>query len=120
MTTLGTRIRARRESLGISARALSELCDVSSAVVSFLESGKIKVPNALLAVALAKHLGVSVEWLMSGDNPGSSHDSEAMHEPSGAQGLNKPHLAVNTTDCSNTASGADDSRALCTSCGKVA
>lgn len=87
-------------------------------MVGFLEKGEIVVPNAVLALALARELGVSVEWLVNGDGHPASQpasDSEA------AQVLNE---SLNTSeiraDCSNTASGADDSRALCTSCGKVA
>lgn len=69
MNTFGSRLRSAREETGVSARALSNACGVSPSVVSFLERGLIRVPNANLALKLAQVLGVSVEWLVTGKHP---------------------------------------------------
>jgi transcriptional regulator with XRE-family HTH domain len=66
---IGRRLRQRRESLGLSQRDLSEP-GVSYAYISRIESGA-RTPSVKALRKLAPKLGVSVDWLETGEqSPG--------------------------------------------------
>jgi transcriptional regulator with XRE-family HTH domain len=62
---IGTRLRQRRQSLGLSQRDLSEP-GISYAYISRIEAGA-RTPSVKALRKLAPKLGVSVEWLETGE-----------------------------------------------------
>ena len=60
----GTRIRDRRKELGLTADALAEMIGVSRATIFRYENGAIEKVPADLLFPLAKHLSVSVSYLL--------------------------------------------------------
>src|SRR6266536_4628395 len=62
---IGTRLRQRRQSIGLSQRDLSEP-GVSYAYISRIEAGA-RPPSVKALRKLAPKLGVSVEWLETGE-----------------------------------------------------
>src|SRR5205809_6299 len=67
MTGVGDRIRARRLELGLSQREIASK-GVSYAYISRIESGT-RNPSVRALRKLAPKLGVSVEWLETGEEP---------------------------------------------------
>lgn len=63
----GERLRRARKVRGLGLRALAKAAGVSHATVSLLESGRQDAIEVKAAVALARALGVTVEWLVTGD-----------------------------------------------------
>lgn len=79
METIGDRIQARIDEMGISQAELSRRCGISQSGMNFIITGKIKKPTGLDVIADALH--VSVDWLMGrSEQPPSQiiriHDSE--------------------------------------------
>ena len=64
--TLGSRIRGRREALGLTQEKLAGLCGVSRAAVAQWESGVTR-PSLDNLVKSAEALGVWLSWLTAGD-----------------------------------------------------
>lgn len=62
---VGVRIREARELAGISARELDRLAGLSENHTSLLES-VVRDVRAETAVAVARTLGVSLDWLLVG------------------------------------------------------
>ncbi len=60
------RLRAAREATDLSARALGALAGLSSATVALIESAERPNPEAQTLSALARTLGVSLDWLING------------------------------------------------------
>lgn len=60
------RLQHARELSGLSARRLGTLAGLSTATVALIESGERKAPSAETLARLAKVLGVSLDWLISG------------------------------------------------------
>ncbi len=69
MKTIGERIFEARKMSGLSAALLGEKAGLSKAIVSMLEGGQRENPHVNTVSAIAKVLGVSVEWLISGIGP---------------------------------------------------
>lgn len=63
---LGQRIRRRRETLNITQQELADALSISPQYISAVENNK-KVPSLALISELAKQLGVSVDYLVSGE-----------------------------------------------------
>ena len=63
---LPERVKARREQLGLTIRALAKQLKISHATIVRIENGEIYSPRMDVLLALAKGLRVSVLWLMSG------------------------------------------------------
>lgn len=63
---LGQRIRRRRETLNITQQELADTLQISAQHISAVENNK-KVPSLALISELAKQLGVSVDYLVSGE-----------------------------------------------------
>lgn len=68
MNMLGERLRKARKKAGLSLRALAEIMDppVSAQAISKYESGEM-MPSSRVLVGLGKALGVSLDFLMSGE-----------------------------------------------------
>jgi transcriptional regulator with XRE-family HTH domain len=66
--TFGGRLREARKARGLTAIELGELAGVSNSGISRWEQGK-RAPGGAYAQKLAKALGVTERWLMSGEGP---------------------------------------------------
>lgn len=64
--TLPDRLRQARDLAGISARKLSRLADLAPVHVSLIESNERPRIEAETAEKLARVLGISLDWLISG------------------------------------------------------
>lgn len=62
--TLGERLKATRESRGLTLRELERLSGVSNATISQIETGRNPNPTAITISRLAKALGVEVTYLL--------------------------------------------------------
>jgi len=60
LTPFGKWLKARREELGLSGRALAKYAGVSSGYISQVENGKRNVPTSKILQKLAKPLKVSI------------------------------------------------------------
>jgi transcriptional regulator with XRE-family HTH domain len=69
MQTLAQRLRRARKAAGLSARRLDALAGLTPCHTSLIESGLRENPKATTVAALAKALGVSLDWLVSGRGP---------------------------------------------------
>lgn len=76
--TLGGRLRARREELGLSYRAVARAAGVSDMTVRATEQDQTS-PSIDTAERLAKALGISSGWLAFGDESASA--SQTMSSP---------------------------------------
>jgi transcriptional regulator with XRE-family HTH domain len=61
---LGPCLRALRETMGLSLRAVEERAGISNAFLSQLESGRVKHPSPFILYKLANTYGVPYEALM--------------------------------------------------------
>lgn len=64
--TLGSRIREARKKAGMSTEELCAKVYASNRSIQSYESGKI-IPNLVMVCNLAKVLGVTVGWLIAGE-----------------------------------------------------
>lgn len=71
--TMGERIRNRRQELGLSQQALADQVGVSRPTISQIESGAQPTMNTDTAKALARALGVSIDYLVGTWNESESH-----------------------------------------------
>ncbi len=87
-----SRLRALREEREIPAARLAEQCRVSRQTIYAIEDGSF-VPNTLVALRLARELGVAVEELFSleGDAPGIS-EVQAVFPPGRPGTAGQPQL----------------------------
>ncbi|MBR1615741.1 MAG: helix-turn-helix transcriptional regulator [Treponema sp.] len=70
------RLRAVIEYKGLSVKELASKTEISySTFLSYIDA-RGTLPNVLTAVRLAKILGVSVEWLVAGDEKSEKADIE--------------------------------------------
>lgn len=60
--SLGTRLRKRREELGLSQRELTRIVNTRQATISDLERGTLKNPGVDIVRRLAKVLDVTADW----------------------------------------------------------
>lgn len=69
--TMGERIAAARNSKNLTHRQVAELTEglVSAGNLQSIEVGRNKEPGFSKMVAIAKVLGVSIDWLVHGDDP---------------------------------------------------
>jgi transcriptional regulator with XRE-family HTH domain len=65
---VGERIRARRDELGLTQAQLADELGVTHQHVSGIESG-ISAPSLDLLVRIARRLGVSTDFLLTGESP---------------------------------------------------
>ncbi len=63
---LGQRIRERRKSLGVTQEELARALGVTPQHISAIEKDK-RVPSLKFVFILAKELGVSIDYLVSGE-----------------------------------------------------
>jgi transcriptional regulator with XRE-family HTH domain len=70
----GDRIRALREGRGWNASDLAREAGVDASLISTYEAGKRKEPAAPYLVKLSKALGVTADWLLTGEGQMSRDD----------------------------------------------
>lgn len=73
--TLVERLRHVRHLAGVTGADLGVLAGLSKGAVSMIESGNRPDPSGSTVAALAKVLGVSADWLLSGTEPGPEVES---------------------------------------------
>jgi transcriptional regulator with XRE-family HTH domain len=80
--TLGDRLRQARELSGLSARALDRLAGLASAHSSHIERGVKKSISVDTAIGLARVLGISLDWLLTGagDEPSFRRVADAVDQ----------------------------------------
>lgn len=66
--TFGSRLKEARKGRGLTAVELGELAGVSNSGISRWEQGK-RAPGGVYVAKLAKALGVTERWLVSGEGP---------------------------------------------------
>ena len=66
METVGNRIRRRRKERLLNQWQLAKLVGISQSTLSELEPGESKMPSADVLQGLAKHLGVTQAWIITG------------------------------------------------------
>jgi transcriptional regulator with XRE-family HTH domain len=64
--TLGERLRATRESQGMTVAALANAAGVSEALVRQVEAGTVRVPSLVTGLRFAKALDIDPYWLATG------------------------------------------------------
>lgn len=70
-STLSFRLRTAREMGGLSALGLSRLAGLpSGGHVGLIEAAKRPNPSTKTLLAIAGTLGVSIDWLVTGEGPG--------------------------------------------------
>lgn len=72
MDSLGKRIKASREALGIDQRELAARVNVKQQTISKLETDKSK--GTYIAPRLAEALRVSLSWLLTGQEPAAESE----------------------------------------------
>lgn len=68
--SLGERLKLLREARGWTQGQLAEYAGVTRSWLSNVESGEIDNPRADLLLRVARRLGVTIEFLITGDPPG--------------------------------------------------
>src|SRR6266487_3989082 len=96
MTGVGERLRQRRLELGLSQREIASK-GVSYAYISRIENGT-RIPSVTALRKLAPKLGVSVEWLETGEEP----TRFARFEPAELGLLEKALRTLDATDRRNS------------------
>ena len=79
MTTFGERLIRAREQRGWTQQELAERAGIRYETISRIENGVHKEPRVYVAVALAKALGTTVDYLC-----GMYEDKESERKPAGA------------------------------------
>jgi transcriptional regulator with XRE-family HTH domain len=69
VSEIAERIESVRAELGISRRELSRRAGLSPSHVEQLTAGRVVTPSAVVVAAIAHALGVSVDWLATGQGP---------------------------------------------------
>ena len=87
--SLKDRIHAKRVELNMSQQQLAERAKVSQVTIQHLESGRNATSKRL--VDIAKALGVSAEWLTSGQDSSISTPRELDREPSNVSMAAQPN-----------------------------
>ena len=83
------RLRTARMAAKIKAKDLAGFAGISAGYLSQLESGSRVMPAAEVVGKIAQFLGVSVEWLLSGD--GAAPPQARVMEPP-REGYSPPHV----------------------------
>lgn len=65
---IGQRIKQRRKELKLTQVQIKDLCGISNGNLSELENGN-RLPSAGALIALSKVLNVSIDWILTGENP---------------------------------------------------
>lgn len=66
MNTIGSRIRRVRKEKKLTQAQLASMVGISQSTLAELESGESKMPSSETLMGLAKQLGISQAWIMTG------------------------------------------------------
>lgn len=89
MQTVGERVRSRRLELGLTQNDLAEKAGISKSFLSDVECGRRSI-GAENLLDLGRAMGVSLDFLMTGESSGEHEDKEipaALARFAGEQGL---------------------------------
>lgn len=75
---IGRRLREARLAAGLTQMQLHALSDLEQATISKYERGDVEEPSAPKIAALARALGVSMEWIVTGAGDGPTGRSETV------------------------------------------
>lgn len=64
---IGERARSVRCAMGVTQRAITEICGLAQGVLANIEKGRTPDPSGQTVTLLARALDVSVEWLVTGE-----------------------------------------------------
>lgn len=67
-TSIGTRIKQRRNELGLKQRQIQQATGISSGNLSDIENGN-KLPSTPALISLSSILDCSIDWMLKGDIP---------------------------------------------------
>lgn len=70
--SIGTRIKQRRNDLGLKQLQIKDETGISSGNLSDIENGK-KLPSTPALISLSKILNCSVDWILTGEAPNSEN-----------------------------------------------
>lgn len=70
--SIGTRIKQRRNDLGLKQLQIKDETGISSGNLSDIENGK-KLPSTPALISLSKILDCSVDWILTGETPKSEN-----------------------------------------------
>jgi phage repressor protein C with HTH and peptisase S24 domain len=84
METTGIRIRNLREASGESQALLARLAGVTKQAISRIERDEIKEPSASTLEPIARHYGVNLKWLLTGEGPKMKGGSVSLEDESWA------------------------------------
>lgn len=70
--SIGTRIKQRRNSLGLKQLQIKEATGISSGNLSDIENGK-KLPSTPALISLSEVLDCSIDWILKGESPKSEN-----------------------------------------------
>lgn len=76
---VGRRIATAREQKGLSQAALADIIGISSGAVGQYETGR-NLPKMARFEAIAGACGVTVEWLLTGDDPEELRKAQTINE----------------------------------------
>jgi repressor LexA len=71
------KISAIRKHFGYSQDVLAEKIGVSGSSIGLLQQGKTKSPSAEMLAAMTRVLGISPQWLLTGEGPMLTADAQA-------------------------------------------
>ena len=75
MEEVGKRIKARRIELNLKQLQIKDKTGISSGNLSDIENGK-KLPSAQALIALSETLQCSIDWILTGKEPGEQTPEE--------------------------------------------
>ena len=88
---IGKRVRTRREALGLTQNELAGELGVTHQHISRIEGGHA-VPSLDLLVGLARKLGTTSDWLLTGEETAKLDAREAIRAEAGLSADAKRHL----------------------------
>jgi len=83
-TSMGRRIRYRREQLGIGLRELARRIEIEAPHLSRIELGKQKEIRTDTLRKLAFHLGVTTDWIVGSYDPPLEESTDTELKAAGA------------------------------------
>ncbi|WP_223621195.1 helix-turn-helix transcriptional regulator [Lysobacter sp. ESA13C] len=82
METIGHRLKNRRKAAGLTQGELGAAAGVSKQAISAIESGATQSPEAKTVEPIARRLGVSTRWLLTGRGDPNETDAPSAQDGS--------------------------------------
>lgn len=81
MDSIGLRLKTKRKAAGLTQGELGAAAGVSKQAISAIESGATQSPEAKTIEPIARRLGLSTRWLLTGRGPEQSNETEVAPNP---------------------------------------